>query len=239
MDATTEGKPGIERGVYSLTGNTLEICLATDGGDRPREFVTATASDQILIRLRRSSGPTSQESNQTSASKKRRFQMGFTGFVYDITLDAVTNSRRFVKENADLLAHHIEGVPWAEALNGRPFPKVFLDEWESKKLATPKHGKVYLAISPGRGELKVAEKASPLPEELAGKAYDHPLVMKAYLNYCRRAVAFFQPDYLSIGIEVNEIHDANPQQWQAYMILHQHVYREIKRTHKKLPIFAS
>ena len=49
--------------------------------------------------------------------------MGFTGFVYDISLQAVTNSRTFVRENGDILAHHIEGVPWAEALHGRPFPE--------------------------------------------------------------------------------------------------------------------
>ena len=49
--------------------------------------------------------------------------MGFTGFVYDTTLEAVTASRKFVRENGDILAHHLEGVPWAEALNGRPFPR--------------------------------------------------------------------------------------------------------------------
>ena len=38
-------------------------------------------------------------------------------------------------------------------------------------------------MSPGRGDLKLAEKAEPLPRELKGKQYDDPLVKKAYLNY--------------------------------------------------------
>ena len=170
---------------------------------------------------------------------KRTFRMGFTGFVHDITLEAVTASRKFVRENGDILAHHIEGVPWAEALAGQPFPKAILEEWEGKKSATPPKGKVYLAISPGRGELKVADKAAPLPKELKGKAYDDPLVMKAYLSYCRRAIEFFKPDYLAIGIETNEIHDAGAKTWQAYVTLHKHVYAELKKEHPELPIFAS
>jgi Hypothetical glycosyl hydrolase 6 len=70
---------------------------------------------------------------------------------HDMTPEAVNASLRFVRENGDILAHHIEGVPWAQALNGQPFPKAMVEEWEGKKLATPPNGKIYLAISPGRG----------------------------------------------------------------------------------------
>jgi len=172
-------------------------------------------------------------------SGSRPFRMGFTGFVYDITPEAVTRSRKFVRENADILAHHIEGVPWTEAMNGQPFPKALLEEWESKKLSTPPKGKIYLAISPGRGELKVADKAGPLPAELKGRRYDDPLVMKAYFNYCQRAIEFFQPDYLCIGIEVNEIHNLAPKVWATYVALHKRTYAELKKAHPNLPIFAS
>jgi arabinogalactan endo-1,4-beta-galactosidase len=64
--------------------------------------------------------------------------------------------------------------------------------------------------------------------------------MKTYLAYCRRAIEFFRPDYLCIGIEVNEIHrDGGEQKWNAYAALHRHVYGELKKEHKDLPIFAS
>jgi len=169
----------------------------------------------------------------------RSFLMGFTAFPSDFTPQAVLSTRKFVKENADLIAHHIEGVPWTEALNDQPFPPAFLKEWEDKKLATPANGKVYLAISPGRGDLKPAEKAPAIPKELKGKSYDDPLVMKAYLNYCRRAVEFFKPDYLCIGIEANEIQGSGGKSWRAYAALHKHIYAQLKKDHPTLPIFAS
>jgi len=238
IDATTEGKEGTELGIYAIDGDILKLCLATNGGQRPKQFVTAKDSDQILIVLRRATKPDDDQPVQNSVGT-RSFRMGFTGFVYDLTLEALTDSRKFVRENGDILAHHIEGVPWTEALNGQPFPEALLEEWEGKKLATPPNGKVYLAISPGRGDLKVADKGGPLPRELTGKAYDDPQVMKAYLSYCRRAIEFFNPDYLAIGIEVNETHDTGAKQWQAYVTLHKHVYVELKRDRKDLPIFAS
>ncbi len=170
---------------------------------------------------------------------QRSFRMGFTGFVHDTTPEAVAASRKFVRENGDILAHHIEGVPWAEALGELPFPKAMLEEWEGKKSATPPGGKVYLAISPGRGDLQLAEKALALPQELKEKAYDDPLVKKAFLRYCQRSIEFFKPDYLGIGIEVNEIYSASPGKWKAYVELHKYVYEQLKKEHKDLPIFAS
>src|SRR5258706_7017220 len=175
--------------------------------------------------------------DQPAAS--RPFLMGFTAFPPDFTPVAVLSTRKFVKENADLIAHHIEGVPWTEALNNQPFPPAFLKEWEDKKLATPANGKVYLAISPGRGDLKPAEKSPAIPRELNGKPYDDPLVIKAYLNYCRRAVEFFKPDYLCIGIEANEIQSSSGKSWRAYVALHKYIYSELKKDHPALPIFAS
>jgi hypothetical protein len=170
----------------------------------------------------------------------RPFRMGFTAFPHDFTPQAVEETRTFVRANADLIAHHIEGVPWTEALRAGPFSKELLGEYDSKRSMRPPGAKVYLAISPGRGDLKLPDKgAAPLPPELKGKPYDDPLVKKAYLAYCRRSIEFFTPDYLAIGIETNEILSAGLDKWRAYVELHRYVYRELKREYPNLPIFAS
>ena len=206
------------------------------GGDRDR---LAEILDRMNRVLGKSDGNPSALKTASARSRTRHFRMGFTGFPHDISMDAVLDARRFSRENADILAHHIEGVPWAEALHEEPFSKELVEEWSGKKEATPDGGKIYLAVSPGRGDLKVADKGLPLPEELQGKPYDHPLVKKAFLNYCRRAIDFFEPDYLGIGIEVNEIYQASPEKWRAYARLHRYVYGELKKRHAGLPIFAS
>src|SRR3954469_18846038 len=79
----------------------------------------------------------------TADAPARHFRMGFTGFPHDFTAEAITEARAFCRENGDIIAHHIEGVPWAESLSGQPFSKEFLKEWEGKKAATAKGGRVY------------------------------------------------------------------------------------------------
>ena len=175
-----------------------------------------------------------------AVGQSRPFRMGFTAFPHDITIDAVEQTRKFVHENADLIAHHIEGVPWAEALRDVPFPKEVQSDHESKRSMKPPGAKVYLAVSPGRGDLKQPDRgATPLPPELRGKSYDDPLVQRAFLTYCRRMIDFFKPDYLAIGIETNEIFTAGVDKWRAYVELHRYVYRQLKKEHPGLPIFAS
>ena len=48
-----------------------------------------------------------------------------------------------------------------------------------------------------------------------------------------------RPNYLGIGIEVNEIYLAGPNKWRAYAALHRHVCQELKRDHPDLPSFTS
>src|SRR5262249_41834914 len=49
----------------------------------------------------------------------------------------------------------------------------------------------------------------------------------------------FNPDYLGIGIEVNEIFQVGSDKWKSYAVLHRHVHEQLKKDHKDLPIFAS
>jgi hypothetical protein len=84
-----------------------------------------------------------------------------------------------------------------------------------------------------------ASEHMPLPCKFKGKAFDDPVIMKAYLNYCKRAAEFFQPDFLAIGIETNELYHNAPADWPGYVKLHEYVYREVKRLHPKLPIFTT
>src|ERR1700684_4340053 len=129
-------------------------------------------------------------------------------FVPDTTPEAVNQVNQFIKENADIVAEHMESIPWAEALSGAPFNEHLMNDWRSRKSNVPKNATIYLAVSPGRGALGDywgATGHDPMPAQFKGKAFNDPIVKQAYLSYCKRAVDFFQPEYLGIGIEVHEI----------------------------------
>jgi hypothetical protein len=57
---------------------------------------------------------------------------------------------------------------------------------------------------------------------------NHPNVKTAYLNYCKRAIDFFHPDYLTVAIEVTATMLQSPQAYSDYMDLQRFVYAGLK-----------
>ncbi len=182
---------------------------------------------------------------QDGGPTEREFRMGFTPFPHDISLEALGWVDRFVGSEADIVACHFEGVPWAEAHSGEPFHPRLMEEWRRALDAAPDGAAVYLAVTPialSRDRVapyRAEEEDLPIPEPIAGLPFDDPLLMQTYLAYVRRAVEFFDPDYLAIAIESNELRHNAPDQWDAYTRLHTHVYEAIKAERPDLPIFAS
>lgn len=168
--------------------------------------------------------------------------MGFTPFPHDLSADGVETARRLVRNNADIISIHFEGVPWKEAHSGEPFHPRIVEDWQRHLDAKPDDGRVFLSLSPlnnGRSGIagyRAEAENMPLPEPIAGKNLDDPVVVKAYLEFCRRAIRHFKPDYLAIGIEVNELFHNNRSMWASYTNLHVQTYQALKREHSELPI---
>jgi hypothetical protein len=182
---------------------------------------------------------------QTGAVK-RGFLMGFTSWPYAATTEAVQGTYAFIGTNADLIVEHLDdGVPWAESLRDAPFPKAFLEKIEGRRKNRPPGTKLLLSLTPlNMGRNALAECAGngqrpPLPEELKGKPFDDPQLLRAYANYCRRMVEFFQPDFLVTGIESNELLNNQPKEWNAYRELSRQVQSELRERFPRLPLSES
>jgi hypothetical protein len=179
------------------------------------------------------------------AADARTFYMGFMTFLHDIGPRAEAEFRDFVRQNGDIVDIQFEGVPWVEALADMPFHENLMKEWKQQKALVPPGVKLYLGVTPLNGvraamaDYRGASEHMPLPGKFKGKAFDDPVIMKAYLNYCKRAAEFFQPDFMAIGIETNELYHNAPADWPGYVKLHKYVYRELKRLHRNLPIFTT
>jgi len=179
--------------------------------------------------------------------KERPFFMGFTPFPWDTTPAAVDTTYKGIIANGDIICHHFDGgVPWPEALADKPFSTHVRSDWKRRKDAAPENFKVFVAVTPldtfrkGMALYHGEKENMPLPKSFRGKEFDDPDVMKAYLNYCRRAVEYFKPDYLAIGIEVNELVHNSPGKWPGFVRLYKYVYRELKRDSAYGgPIFAT
>jgi hypothetical protein len=174
----------------------------------------------------------------------RGFLMGFSSWPHAATPVAERETYAFIGAHADLVAEQLdEGVPWAEALSGGPFPEAFQAKLEAKRKHRPEGMKLLLsltALSVDRnGWAEGVGGAGSLPESLKDKGFDDPQRVRAYADYCARMVEFFQPDFLLVGIEANELLDNRPEAWPAYHVFSREVRRQLRERFPQLPVSQS
>ncbi len=167
--------------------------------------------------------------------------MGFTLWPADLSESGLRVAQDFAYAHGDIVSIVlIGGVPWPEALAGKPFSKNVQD---SLNYRAPAGKKMFLSVSPlDRDRRGLApywgDKANlPLPKPWDKEPFNSSRVKKAYLNYLLRAVQTMKPDYLAIGIESNVLLTREPNKWRQFKELYRDSYRAVKKAHPTLPIF--
>jgi hypothetical protein len=164
--------------------------------------------------------------------------MGFQDFAYDKTDKGAKNTYAFLRENADIVCLQFGAdCPWQEAYDGEPFPQVLQDKMKERRDGVGADTRIYLEISPL--DMGRAAMGGTNMDDFEDKPFDDPMVKQAYLAYARGMVEFFEPAFLCIGIEVNELAGNSPQLWPGYVELHKYIYATLKEEHPDLPVFAT
>ncbi len=176
----------------------------------------------------------------------RPFYMGFTNWPPEATIEGITEMYQFIEDHGDLFAYQIDnGVPWPEALTDSDFSSNLMESWESARNEIPAGHALFVSINPlDDSRVNMAkywgeEEGMELPSPWDTLPLNNEDVKTAYLNYTRRAIEFFSPDYFAIGIEVNVSMIDSQEVWEDYKELHEYVYTELKELYPSLPIFAT
>jgi glycosyl hydrolase family 53 len=171
----------------------------------------------------------------------RPFLMGFTQWPADLSDEGVAIARDYAHDHGDIVSvMFIGGIPWPEALDGKPFSK---DVQENMSYHPPAGKKLFLSISPlnkdkrGLAPYWGQTDNQPLPQPWSSEQLNSPRVKRAYLNFVLRAVETMRPDYLAIGVESNVLLSRDQSKWQQLKELHRDTYAAIKKTHRSLPVF--
>jgi hypothetical protein len=185
-------------------------------------------------------------SKKEETTTNRPFYLSFTPFPHEISIEAVDYAYTQIAKDADMITHSFdEGIPWVEALANQPFSKHIQDDWNLRKAKTPAGLKVFVqqsAVSFLRTGLAAYRKDSndlPLPKPWDTIRFNHPNVKIAYLNYCKRQIDFFKPDYYGFSIEPNILLSKNPALWNDYKAFHQYIYEALKKAYPNLPLLYS
>lgn len=172
-----------------------------------------------------------------------RTMWALSNFPYGPTDEHKATTHRIAAENSELHVVQLDyGVPWAEALRDEPPPAPMRQRWEDQRERAPTGRPVYLALEPldeDRERLAPATEGSSVPEAIRGAAFDSDPVKTAYLNYARRAVEYFEPTYLNLGVENGELAQRRPGAWPAYVRLFRHVAAGVRKQRPEIKIGIS
>ncbi|MBI2298869.1 MAG: glycosyl hydrolase 53 family protein [Armatimonadetes bacterium] len=203
---------------------------------RPVRRATLLAVLSLLL-----AGCRSSAQDAPPAPATRPFDLGFTRWPADLTLGGVTMAQHFAHQHGDVVSvMFIGGIPWPEALAGKPFSKDVEDNFAYRP---PDGKKLFLSISPlnddrsGMAPYWGEKDNLPLPEPWSKLAFDSPEVEQAFLNFTLRAVKAMHPDYLAVGIELNVLLSKAPAKWPALKTLYRATYEAVKKQYPELPVF--
>lgn len=174
-------------------------------------------------------------------AETRSFRMGFTPWPPELSAAGMAQASQFMQKNGDLSAiMFLGGIPWQEALDGRPFSQHLQQQLAQ---LPPPGTKVFLSISPlsmTRNELAPYYGETdnlPLPPEWRGLAFDDPKVVASLTRFTLRCIKKLKPESLAIGVESNALLTTSKEKWPAYKRMHAQVYRAVKAKHPRLPVF--
>lgn len=170
-------------------------------------------------------------------------KVGINPFPYDITPNAVKRTANLVRSNGDLYTVQLDnGLPWQDALKGKPFNKKIQDEWQRHREWRASHQSLFLAIAPLQTDRKSwagGYDGTRAPKWVRGQKQLTPEIKKAYIQYVMRAVEYFQPDFINIGVEAMDLAHNSPQAWQGMEELYIATKNTIKRDYRDVPVGMS
>lgn len=180
------------------------------------------------------------------SADERSFYMGFSPWLYDNTLDAQNWVYNKVNNYGDIISEHLEeGIPWPEAYNNEPFSANYVEEIQSRLQLKNPNQKVLLQISPlnvGRNGMALYRGSDinmSLPSKWSHLALNSDSIKTAYLNYAKRMIEYFSPDYMILGVESNLLIRNNIAIWPQYVDLHKYIYTELKKVYPNLQLSVS
>lgn len=205
----------------------------------------------ILVSGCSSSDPSSNDQgsttgNETDDEVTRSFELGFTPWPYDATIEAVNFVYSEAIIQGDFIAHHLDGgIPWNEALNNTGYPAAVNAELAARVGNTPQSHRTYVALSPMNGlRTGLANNwgdatNEPLPDPWRDRGFEHPDVINAYVNFSSHLIDLFTPEYFNIGIEASELILNDLQSFEQYVEFVRAVSPELKRRHPNVSLMIS
>lgn len=170
---------------------------------------------------------------------ERAFKMGFTTWSFGPNLNDVNETYAFIENNADIYTEHIDiNIPWNAWINDIDLPLDFTNEINGRVNRIIEAHQLLLSV--GLLNLNRDELAQDFDGSIPFYANLNDVnIENAYFKHINYLVSRFNPDYLVISIEANELRLRAEEKWNAYKLLMQNVRSRVAQAYPDLKISES
>lgn len=172
-------------------------------------------------------------------TQNRNYNMGFTTWSYGPKAEDVSATYEFIKNYSDIYTEHIDAnIPWNAWINETELPTSFKNEIQGKAAKKINGKKLLLSVS------LLNSERTDLAEDVDGTipeytSLDDANIEEAYFKHIQYLVNAFNPEYLVLAIEANELRLRAETKWAGYTALMDKVTARIKTAYPNLKLSES
>jgi len=169
----------------------------------------------------------------------RNFKMGFSTWSFGPNEQDKDDTYQFISENSDIYSEQIDDkIPWNSLINNQPLPDEFINEISFRVSKRVSNTQLLLSVS------LLNTDRDNLLEDFDGSIPNYfslsdKVIEDAYFKHVKYLIEQFQPDYLVVAMEVNDLKLKSESKWSEYKILIQNVKVRIKQEYPSVKISES
>ena len=179
------------------------------------------------------------KNNQEKKDIQRSFYMGFSTMSYEMSTIAVESTYDFISTYSDIYSEQIEDpIPWENLISNDSIPHSIKQDWYKRAAKKTSSQKLLLSVgllNVGRTDLQISPEGNT---PSYNKMYDSDII-NAYTHYVSKLITIFNPDYVVLAMEVNDLLINAPEKWEEYKILISGIRENIQKSFPNLPLSES
>ena len=169
----------------------------------------------------------------------RDFKMGFSSWNFGPNEADVNATYQFIEANADIYSEQIDNyIPWNAWINNTALPADFVDNIAFRVTKRATNQQLLLSVS------LLNMDRSDLLEDVDGSIPNYTslndvVIEDAYFKHLEFLITQFNPTYLVMAMEVNELKIHSETKWNEYKLLMTNIKNRIKAIYPNLPLSES
>ena len=182
---------------------------------------------------------TCKNDNSLNVITHRNFKMGFSTWSFGPTEADKDETYQFINSNADIYSEQIDNkIPWNAWINNSTLPIEFINEIDNRVSKRLNNHKLLLSVS------LLNTDRNDLLEDFDGSIPNYSSlndtnIENAYFKHLEYLISRFNPDYLVIAMEVNELKIKSETKWTEYKLLMNNIRSRLKINYPNLPLSES